>query len=267
MGFIIGLVSNIVANCVFWMLLGVTFWAVGLTVARRFSKFFALTRVNSIAVFVSNLWTPGPSKRTVGYTISPHELWAAQSVGRLFSSAPLRLPELVRGLVDSLWLRQRVRCVIEVSPLQGGDADLDRSLVVVGSSARNTIRARYVQAGLPTVILTGEDQETEPLPAMTEARSITIRRGGSESTIALTGVNLALVEKCRDPDRGTTIFFCLGMRGDASWAATEYLVRKWKRLTAEFGDTNFVVCLGFPQTEKYAEEYREPMRLSIGGDK
>jgi hypothetical protein len=201
MAFIIGLVSNIAANCVFWVLLGVTFWAVGMTVARRFSRFFGLTRVNSIAVFVSNLWTPGPSKRAVGYTIALDELWAAQSVDRLFSSAPLRLPDLVRGLVDALWLRQRVRCAIEVSPVKGEEADLDRNLIVVGSSARNSVRASYVQARLPTAILTGEDQVTDPLPAMAEARTITIRRGGPVSTVDLAGVNLALVEKCRDPDR------------------------------------------------------------------
>jgi hypothetical protein len=84
---------------------------------------------------------------------------------------------------------------------------------------------------------------------------------------ALAGVNLALVEKCRDPDRGTTIFLCLGIRCDTLWAAAEFLVRKWRRLTAEFGDANLIAYVGFPQTEKYAEEYREPIRLSIGDGK
>ena len=41
------------------------------------------------------------------------------------------------------------------------------------------------------------------------------------STVNFNDVNLALVEKCRDPDRGTTLFFCLGARGDSSWAANE----------------------------------------------
>jgi len=67
-----------------------------------------------------------------------------------------------------------------------------------------------------------------------------------------------------DPDRGTTIFFCLGIRGDGSWAATEYLIRNWKRLAADFGDSDFVVCLGFPKTENYLDDYKEPLRLSVG---
>jgi hypothetical protein len=183
MGFVFGLAGNVAANFVFWALLGITFWAVSATVARRFSRFFGLVRANSVAVFVSNLWTPQASRsgRPVGYTIALHELWAAQSVDRLFGSAPLRLPDLVRGLVDALWLRQRMQCSVEVSPLKGEDADLDRTLIVVGSSARNSVRARYVQAGLPTAILTGEDQVPDAGPAVKQARSITIIRSGSES--------------------------------------------------------------------------------------
>jgi hypothetical protein len=231
MGFILGLVSNVVANLVFWALLGIIFWAVSVTVARRFSRFFGLARVNAVAVLLSNLWTPqsSTSGRPVGYTIALHELRAAQSVDRLFSSAPLRLPDLVRGLVDALWLRQRVSCAVEVSPPEGEVADLDRNLIVVGSSARNSVRARYVRARVPTAILTGEDQVPVVWTQIQAARSITIRRDGSESTINLAAANLALVEKCRDPDRGTTIFFCAGIRGDSSWAATEYLARNWKR--------------------------------------
>jgi hypothetical protein len=264
MGFILGLAGDVAANVIFWALLGFIFWAFSTTVARRFSRFFGLARATNVAVFLSNLWTPQASRHPVGYTIALHELWAAQSVDKLFSSAPLRLPDLVRGLVDALWLRQRVRCSVEVSPPEGEYADLDRSLIVVGSSARNSVRARYVHARLPTAILTGEDRMPVDWSAVERARSITLMRGGSESRINLADVNVALVEKCHDPDRGTTVFFCVGIRGDSSWAATEYLVRNWKRLDAEFGSAPFVVCLGFPQTEKYANEYREPLRLSIG---
>lgn len=267
MGFLLGLISNMVANIVFWMLLGIAFWLLTTTITRRFSRFFGLTRVNSVAVVLSNLWTPQLTRsgRTTGYTISKHELWAAQAVGRLFSSASLRLPDIVRGLVDDLWLRGRVQCAVEISPLPDESADLDRNLIVVGSSARNSVRGHYVRSRLPTAILTGEDQATDPWNVMKNERSITLVRRGTESKVEFREVNLALIEKCCDPDRGTTIFFCLGLRADGSWAATEYLTRNWKRLAAEFRNSDFVICLGFPYSEKYAEEYREPIRLSIGG--
>jgi len=78
-----------VANLVFWALPGAIFWAVTVTVARRFSRFFGLARASSVAVVVSNLRTPQASfsGRAVGYAISLHELWAAQPADRLFSSA------------------------------------------------------------------------------------------------------------------------------------------------------------------------------------
>lgn len=200
----------------------------------------------------------------MGYSISLHELRAAQSVEKLFGSAPLRLPDIVRGLVDALWLHQQVQYATDVSPMQAVDADLDRNLIVVGSSMRNSVRARYVQARLPNAILKGEDQIPFNLQAVAAAHSITITRGEGKSEVSLVDANLAVVEKCRDPERGTTVFFCLGIRADASWAATEYLMRSWRRLAAEFGDEDFVVCLGFPKTEEYLEEYKEPLRLSIG---
>lgn len=264
MGFIVELAGSVAANVIFWVLLGMIFWAASATVARRFSRFFGLARADTVAVYLSNLWTAQASKRPVGYTIALHELRAAQAADKLFSSAPLRLPDLVRGLVDALWLRDRVRCLVEVSPPEGEDAELDRNLIVVGSSARNSVRARYVQARLPTAILTGEDLVPADWPTIEQARSITVTRAGSQSTINLADVNMALIEKCHDPDRGTTVFFCVGIRGDSSWAATEYLVRNWKRLDAEFGSAAFVVCLGFPRTEKYLSGYREPLRISIG---
>jgi len=35
-------------------------------------------------------------------------------------------------------------------------------------------------------------------------------------------------------------------------------------LAADFGDSDFVVCLGFPKTENYLDDYKEPLRLSVG---
>lgn len=256
MGFLLGLASNFVANLVFWVVLGSAFWAMSSVIARRFSAFFGLTRVDNVGIYLSNL-----SAKPEGAAISLHELRAAQSIDKLFGSAPLRLPEVVRGLVDALWLRQKVRCAIEVSPGTASAAALDRNLIIIGSSARNSVRARYVRSRLPTATLTGEGLAPGSPSAMGDAR-ITITRGGKSSEVNLYDANLAIVEKCCDPERKTTVFFCLGERGDSSWAATEYLVRNWKRLAAEFGDSDFVVCLGFPKTDKYLDEYQQPIRLS-----
>jgi hypothetical protein len=213
MTFILGIAGNLFANLAFWLLLGATFWTASRVVIRRFLSFFGLIHVDSIGVYLSNLWNPKASLtgRPVGYSISLHELRAAQSVEKLFGSASLRLPDLVRGLVDALWLRQRVQCTTDVSPVKAADANLDRNLTIIGSSMRNSVRARYVQDQLPRVILTGEDQGPTSWKAMNQAHSFTITRGEGKGEYPVDDVNLAVVEKCHDPERGTAIFFCLGV--------------------------------------------------------
>jgi hypothetical protein len=37
--------------------------------------------------------------------------------------------------------------------------------------------------------------------------------------------------------------------------------------SAEFGGGDFVLCLGFPRTEKYFDEYKQPLRISLGSDR
>jgi hypothetical protein len=197
MDFLIGILSNVVANLVFWALLGATFWLASVAVAQRFSFFFGFRRTRSVAVYLSNLWTPEISLRggTEGYTISLHELWAAESVNKLFGSTPLRLPDLVRGLVDALWLRNPVRCETLVSPLDPADADLTHTLIVVGSSARNTVRARYAKIGLPTALIFGEEAESPPSGWLDQDQIVRIDDGESPSEMVFKGTNLAILEK------------------------------------------------------------------------
>lgn len=263
MDFILGILDNILANLVFWLLLGIFFWLISTTVSRNFSQFFGINSVRTIAVYLANLWTPASSlsKRPVGYIISMHELWAAQSVNKLFGSAPFRLPELVRGLVDALWLKNPVRCETLVSPLNPDDADLSRTSIVVGSSIRNSIRARYVQAAAPRAVLVGEEDEAQLQSWFDGSQRLRVWRGAGSSETSFKDINIFIVEKYFDAERSITVFFCFGPRADSSWMATEYLVRNWKRLAREFRSDDFVVCLGVPMNERYLESYVEPRRL------
>ena len=75
MAFFLGIASNVLANLIFWLLLGVTFWMVSRVVIRRFLRFFGLARVNRMGIYLSNLWNPQASLtgRTVGYTVTRGE--------------------------------------------------------------------------------------------------------------------------------------------------------------------------------------------------
>jgi hypothetical protein len=76
-------------------------------------------------------------------------------------------------------------------------------------------------------------------------------------------LKLGVLEKIYDSDRQVTVFFCLGERGDLSWAVTEYLVRNWSRLERQFGDHGFALGLGFSASDAYLEQYVEPRLLVV----
>src|SRR5262249_39736755 len=102
MSFLIGVLANVVANLVFWVGLGGVFWIAGRIGQARFARFFGVGGTSRMVVVLSNVWDPATSSRPVGYSISKHESLAAQSIAVLLGTAPTRLPELARGLVDAI---------------------------------------------------------------------------------------------------------------------------------------------------------------------
>lgn len=80
MSFAVDVLSNIVANIVFWALLGGLFYLFAELARRRFVTFFGLKRGGRAIVVLSNLWTPKSSGRSIGFSVAQHELMAAQSV-------------------------------------------------------------------------------------------------------------------------------------------------------------------------------------------
>ena len=260
MGFAISTLSNIAANIVFWVLLGALFWSAGLISARRFIRFFGLRDAQAITVYLSNLYVPSISLsgRSDGRVISIHELRAAQAVDSVLGSAPLRLPELVRGLVDSIWLRGKVRSNTVVSPLDPAAIDLSHNMIVVGSAVRNSVRDSYLTARLPVAAFSGEygnylDFDSAVVESFDDGKT----------EIGRSHQNIGILEKCYDRENEIAVFFCLGKRADSSWMTTEYLARNWNRLAREFGDLDFLIYLEWPKTDGYLENYIEPNRFKF----
>lgn len=262
MSFAISTLSNVLANIVFWLGLGLVFWGVSKAAQRRFTRFFGINHSGHVTVWLSNLWIPGPSRRPIGFTISKHELMAAQSIGKLFSAAPMRLPEIVRGLVDALWLRNQIRCKVEVSPPDPVTPIASSTSIVVGASARNSIRRQFINQGTVSAMLSHELPESRPV-SRDELCDIVLQRKNGEIQRVSSGLNVCIIEKAILPGDGGTVFFCAGQRADNSWEAAEYLVRHWKGLEREYGDNPFVLGLGFPKLDSYLKEYVEP-ELLIG---
>ena len=261
MSFIVAVGTNLVANVAFWVLPGVLFLAGGRTIERRMVRFFGLDRGRVIQVYLSNLSEPRPDGRP-RFTLGFSEFQAVQSVNKLFGAAPLRLPELVRGLVDGIWLRRPVRCLVEVSPPSATATQLSESSVVVGSSTRNSIRRHSVDQQLVRAAMTREIGGPEPWYTAGEEMTVSVRLDGGNVQNVTACKNLLVIEKVRGSDQRTANFYCLGARGDSSWAAVEYLARTWKRLDAEFGNSDVVIVLGIPWDANYLTSYQEPARIA-----
>lgn len=255
--------TNLAANFLFWLILGVLFFFGSLAVENRMVRFFGLSRERRVLLLLSNLAGPQADGKT-RYYMSPHEFQATQSVNRLFGGAPLRLPELVRGLVDGVWLRRRVQCRVEVSEPNSSTADqinLAGSCIVVGGAARNALRRYALDNAVVRATLAGEAHPVQPVPAVGDEVTATIRLPDGNLQEITARKNLAVIEKVNQPD-GYVNFFCHGVRADTSWIAVEYLVRNWKDLYKRFGSRDFVVVIGVPWNHAYYTEYSEPARLA-----
>lgn len=76
--------TNVVANLIFWLGLGVI---VGLIVRfgeYDFQNFFGLRTNKYLTACLSNLWSNDTSRRPRGYAVALHELRASEAITRLF---------------------------------------------------------------------------------------------------------------------------------------------------------------------------------------
>jgi hypothetical protein len=110
-------------------------------------------------VYLSNLWSPAAG-HTRGRVLSGYEFRVTKSVDVLFGGPSHRLPELVRGLVDNLWIAKAIDAPVEVSPLTASEIEFS-NMIVVGATPKNSVRRYYLRSGLLYLAIVGE--QAEPL--------------------------------------------------------------------------------------------------------
>jgi hypothetical protein len=267
----IDLAINLVSNVVFWLGLGLIVRLTALRKSRnKFLQFFGLQKPK-LAVYLSNLWEPSSKTAPPGCILAGQEFKVAETVTSLFGSAPARLPESVRGLVDSCWFPDKVDFNIEVSPLPDcAGIDLHTSMIVVGTSVKNSVRRHYLNARLPWLKIEGEPLEApetilgyHPLePRVMVTKGDQVARQGQATPLEKIGCIPAVLEKLVDGSDQSVILMCIGYNGYCSWAAVEYLRHHWQELYHRFEDKPFARCLWFPATtSKGTSYYTEPIEI------
>ena len=206
-------------------------------------------------IYLSNAFKPTEEK-PIGGLISEREFHVVETIRNLFGSASYRYPEMVKGLVDSFWVGEDIKLKFAVSPQQPEKIQF-RNMIVVGSASRNLIRKFYIERGYNYLMSSAEEQN-----GISDSNSsyICITKGSRKDEIIgdRNRYNLALIEKIYDGEHESTVFMCCGLRADSSWAAVEYLIRHWRDLEQRSKNRPFALCLGFPNTDDYMQEYVEP---------
>jgi len=106
---------------------------------------------------------PDISSISIAYTIEATRgflkylpMRATERINNLFGSAPFRLPELIRGLVDSFWIGQKIKVTTTVSPFSIEGISFTNNMIIVGGTPKNLARVYYLKTGLPYLLFSGE---------------------------------------------------------------------------------------------------------------
>lgn len=258
MDFIKDLSCSVLANFIFWLCMGFVVWMIIRLKYKRLLRFFGLQKNRSISVYLSNLWN-ATTERPVGYLVSGHEFRVTETINNLFGKTSFLLPDLVRGLVDSVWIGKEITKDITVSPISTDQLRFS-NMIVVGSTVRNSVRRHYLNVYTPYLAIVGEQAATN-LSTESLSQGVEILKGLRKGKVIDGPYKFAIVEKIIDEEHGTVIFMCFGLRGDGSWLAVEYLARHWEELYKQYGDKPFAKCLGFRNPHLWAETYEEPLEL------
>jgi hypothetical protein len=88
MSFVFNILSNVVANAVFWAALGVAFWSAGRAGQTRFSRFFGVDQSGLIVIVLSNVWKREAWNLTRGFhAIYIHSIVGEQHLREPFECA------------------------------------------------------------------------------------------------------------------------------------------------------------------------------------
>lgn len=269
MSFLVDVVTNVLANIIFWVVLGLAFAAYVQASKARFRRFFGLAPDLKLTICLSNLWSSStstqPNHRRARYYIGLNELKASQSILELFGTSAFRLPDMVRGLVDSMWSSSSK--MVETAVSEPVDQEFPAntptptgSLVIVGSSRYNRRRRSFVESALPTMLFSTKLPEEDDRKAGRFAVLVERGPGAGDDPIE-SPLALGILEKCREVGTGRVVFFCIGAGGDISRAVSEFLVRNWGDLSRVYKDAPFAICLGFPREGEHLDSYVTPVRL------
>jgi hypothetical protein len=243
--------ASLIANIIFWFVLGVFVWFFHVTPIRmKFERFFGINKKRQIDIFLSNLWDSSLQNDQHGEVIAGKELEAAKTINSIFACASPGVPELVRGLVGNIWTRDKYSVRIQTCPEEFNSRIPENSMIVIGATTKNSIRRFYDREDLLLVKIDGEPIE-HPIDiyknTLNNVFKIKREHNFSEYNIEK-ACRPALIERLVVDDTETNsrkvVFMCVGRGSTESKIAATYLANNCRKIAKAHKDAeNFAQCL------------------------
>jgi hypothetical protein len=141
---------------------------------------------------------------------------------------------------------------VDVCPQALGDLALDNR-VTLGSSIYNLYSKHYLEYPCSQFYF---------FKTNNGERVIRIRSRGLKD-VEIPGRSaereLGVIQRIIDSAHGNTVFICAGLGASATYGCARYLIENWKKLFRKYGDTEFGICLAFPQQPPDSEIVVDPI--------
>lgn len=262
--FCTGVLENIVANILFWVVGGLGLWLIILTGRRRaLRNFFGFKQTDKYVIYLSSYTIErhtvkdrnGVLRGHEGIAIPEYEFQTIPILSSVISNAgKLIVPDLFKGLIDKFWIQSLPVIRFEPSPKVLNDPPAS-SLISVGGPKFNAVTDYYLRTRGGVFFTQYKDENLQRW-------RIVINSGNRKGEIIgadfqKTEVDIGYIQRFVDSETNATVILLAGLGVNGTRAAANYLATNWLRLHRRYGIKDFGVAIKCPDFNKDPEGYQQ----------
>ncbi len=258
-----GVIENLVASIIFWVVGGLIFWFY-LFFRKKIAlrKFFGI-KTDNYTIYLSSYQIDkntvkdrnGITRGHEGKAIPEYEFQTIPNLSSIFlKSTRLLSPDIFKGLIDGIWTRSLPEIRFELSPLKVNEAPT-HSLISVGGPKFNAVTNYYLETRNGRFFFNQyKDMELKRW-------RILIKNGNRQDEIIgkdflKEDVDIGYIQRIVDPETNATVILIAGLGVNGTRAAANYIASNWLKLYHRYGLNDFGIALKCPDFHKDPEGYR-----------
>lgn len=259
-----GVLENIVANILFWVVGGLLLWVAIMTGRRRaLRRFFGIKKTDEYVIYLSSYAIEkhsvkdrnGVVRGHEGIAIPEYEFQTIPVLSSILSTAGKSIvPDLFRGLIDHLWIQSLPAIRFEPSPKALNDSPVS-SLISVGGPKFNAVTDYYLRTRGGFFFNQYKDESLQRWRIVINCGN---RKGeyiGAD--FPKTKVDVGYIQRIVDSETRATVILLAGLGVNGTRAAAQYLAANWHGLYRRYGNKDFGVAIKCPDVNMDPEGYRQ----------